>query len=256
MHANADLLDDIQAQKALMIAVATGGPRIQEKNQDYQERRLRIKGGLLRKQIDDPNPYGDLWEWYGKWSSGDLPTYQSRRQYIGRLYQPLVDKLTLEGYNGISEPALEQTGWAKVDRGVDALRARLETADTPEEFQTVGLLCRETIISLAQAVYNPLCHASTDGIDPSATDAYRMLEAYFSNELKGMSHEALRRHARASLQLANDLQHRRTAEFSNAALCAEATRTVVNIVAIISGKRDPDNREQAINPETTEDIPF
>ena len=64
-----------------------------------------------------------------------------------------------------------------------------------------------------------------------------MLEAYFLSEYSGSHNEALRRHAKASLSLANELQHKRTAEYKDAALCAEATRTVVNIVAITSGKR-------------------
>ena len=38
--------------------------------------------------------------------------------------------------------------------------------------------------------------------------------------------------------LTNDLQHHRTATFRQAALCAEATASVVNLVAIISGRRD------------------
>jgi len=50
--------------------------------------------------------------------------------------------------------------------------------------------------------------------------------------------EAIRKHAKVSLTLANDLTHRRTAEFRDAAMCAEATNSVVNIIAIISGRRD------------------
>ena len=70
-----------------------------------------------------------------------------------------------------------------------------------------------------------------------APDAYRMLDAYFSTEYSGSENEALRRHAKASLTLANDLQHKITATGNHAALCAEATRIVVNIVAISTGKR-------------------
>jgi hypothetical protein len=120
---------------------------------------------------------------------------------------------------------------------VDAIRRHLETAKNEEEFQTVGLLCRETLISLAQAVYNPAKHVPADSIAPSSTDAFRMLDAYFAVELGGSSNEATRGHAKASLRLANELQHRRTATFRDAALCVEATRSAVNIVAIISGRR-------------------
>lgn len=234
----AELIQEIQAQKSVMIAVATGGPRIQEKNQEYQQRHLWIKSELSTHQIDDPNPFNDLWDWYGRWRSGDLPTYQSRREFVSDMYQPLLARLTSGLITGPFEPTHEPTGWEKVDRGLRAIIQRIETAQNEEEFQTVGLLCRETLISLAQCVYDPSLHKPEDGTIPSQTDANRMLGAYLSHQLRGISDEAARRHAKGALALANDLQHRRTAKFKEAALCAEATRTVINIVSIISEKRD------------------
>ena len=236
---NPELLQEIAAQKSLMIAVSTGGPRIQEKDQEYQERRSRIKTYLLKRNMDDPNPYPDLWAWYGKWSSGDLPTYQSRRKYISDLYQPLLDYFAATRESRPSEPVQEPTGWAKVDRVLESIRIQIESAKNEEEFQVVGLFCREALISLAQSVYDPSVHKSMDGVSPSEADTYRMLEGYFAKELEGSSNEACRKHAKAALVLANDLQHRRTATFRDAALCAEATRTVINIVAILSGRRNP-----------------
>lgn len=69
-----ELISEIETQRQLMISVSTGGPRIQEKNKEYQRRRRTIRAALKRQGISDPNPYSDLWDWYGKWSSGDLPT--------------------------------------------------------------------------------------------------------------------------------------------------------------------------------------
>jgi len=233
-----ELMQEIDLQKNLMIAVATGGPRINEKNDEYKQRRLRIKTYLRQVNETNPNPYSDLWAWYGKWSSGDLPSYQSRREYIGGLYQPLLEKLASDNLRPLSEPVSEPTGWVRVDRSLDKVRTALEQAKSEEDFQGVGFLCRETIISLAQAVYDPENHRPLNGVVPSNTDANRMLEAFFANELKGSSNENARKHARSALALANELQHRRSAKFRDSALCAEATRTVVNVVAIVSGKRD------------------
>jgi hypothetical protein len=88
-----EFIHEIEAQRSLMIAVATGGPRIQSVNNEYTERRQRIREGLEEHRLRDPNPYADLWAWYGKWSSGDLPSYQSRRTYISGLYLPLLDQI-------------------------------------------------------------------------------------------------------------------------------------------------------------------
>ncbi|MGB3274372.1 MAG: hypothetical protein WBA66_15940 [Xanthobacteraceae bacterium] len=131
----------------------------------------------------------------------------------------------------------EPTGWQKVDRQLQEMRARLDAAGTEEQCQAVGLLCREVLISVAQEVYDKARHPSTDGTTPSDTDAKRMLEAIFAEELKGSSNEEARAHAKAAVRLALALQHKRLADFRTAALCAEGTYSVVNMLAIIAGRR-------------------
>ena len=233
------LVKALEMQKALMISVSTGGPLVKEVKGEYEQRRMVIEGLLSKADIDDPNPYPDLWTWHGKWSDGSLPSYQSRRRYIADIYQPLLDALTSSAKSTHVQP-LEPTGWARVDRNVDKIVHALEWARNEEDFQAVGLLCREAIISLAQAVYNPDIHEPPDGITPSATDAKRMIEGYISSELAGSAHDSQRKYAKASFDLAVTVQHRRTATFRDAALCAEATRAIINMIAIISGQRDPE----------------
>jgi hypothetical protein len=133
---------------------------------------------------------------------------------------------------------LPPTGWKRVDRVLYAAKRGLLGAHTEEEYQGLGLLCREVLISLAQAVYDPELHDTRDGVAPSATDAYRMLEAYIDAMLPGKTNDAARRFAKASLTLANELQHDRRATYRDAALCTEATGNLVSAVAIISGRRD------------------
>lgn len=232
------LIEAVEAQKALMIAVATGGPRIRDVNMEYVERREQIREHLVTLGVDDPNPHSDLWAWYGKWSEGGLPSYQSRRKYVTDLYQPLLDALRLTKTSAVQP--LEPTGWARVDRSMEKIVKALELVKNEEDFQSVALLCREAVISLAQAVYDPGKHPPLDGVTPSRTDAKRMLENYFAQELAGQSHEYHRKFGKAVFDLAVNLQHRRTATFRDAALCAEATRAVVNTVAILSGQRDPE----------------
>jgi hypothetical protein len=230
---------EIEAQRSLMVAVATGGPRIQEVNQQYIDRRDRIAAELRRSGLEDPNPHGDLWAWYGRWSSGDLSTWASRRAHLSETYQPVMDQVRSGPSSTGAELFEEPTGWSRVDRGIYELCRRLEQAQAEEQFQAVGLLCRETLISLAEVVYDAAKHPSSDGVAPSKTDAKRMLDSYIGVELSGGPNEGARRHAKAALTLANDLQHHRTAEYRQAALCAEATTSVVNLIAVISGRRDP-----------------
>jgi hypothetical protein len=128
----------------------------------------------------------------------------------------------------------ELTGWPKVDRQVQEVAQRLTEASTEEQYQAVGLLSREVLISLAQEAFVPQKHAAQDSAIPSPTDAKRMLEAIIAFELGGEASEEARAHAKAAVRLALALQHKRTADFKTAALCAEAALSTVRIVAIIS----------------------
>lgn len=231
---DAELLTTLDRLKSTMISVSTGGAKIQEVNDSFQSAFDSVNQQLRSRSIENPLPYSDLWDWYGRWSSGDMPTYQSRRTFVNEIFAPLLQRIK----TGRKEE-FEPTGWNRVDRTITEIRNRLAQALTEEHFQAVGLLCREVLISTAQAVFDHDQHPTTDGIKASPTDAKRMLEAYIAAVLMGGTNDFLRKHARAALDLAVHLQHRRTASFRDAAICVEATTSVVNLIAIIAGLRDP-----------------
>jgi len=235
-----ELIQSIEKLKNIMVSVSTGGQRIQDVNAVYKATYNEVDIELKGRNLENPNPYSDLWEWYGRWSSGDLPTYQSRRQFLSEMFSPILQELRNRVAGKQPSIPQEPTGWPRVDRTIGEIRKRLASANTEEQFQAIGLLCREALISLAQSVYDPKIHRNLDGVPPSETDAKRMLENYIASTLSGSTNEAARKHAKAAYGLATDLQHRRTANFRQAALCAEATASIVNIIAIISGRRDPE----------------
>ena len=214
----------------MMISVATGGDRIQSVNDYYIARAARIRV-TIPAEVPYDNPHADLWDWFRHWR-GSLASYSDRRQYVRQLFAPAIEALAKRP--SIPLPQREPTGWERVDRAMSKARAQLELASAEEDFQAIGLLCREVIISLAQAVYDPLIHQSVDGVKPSLTDANRMLEAYVAHVFPGESYKEVRAHARASLALALNLQHRRTATRQLAALCVEGTASTTAVMSIIA----------------------
>jgi hypothetical protein len=232
---NAPILVALDRIRDILIGVATGGPRIQQVDAEYRKVFGELNDQLAAQGIENPVPFSDLWQWYGRWSSGDLPSYQSRRQFIAELIDPLASRLR----SGRAPTVISPTGWSLVDQQIGIARKKLETAQIEVEYQSVGLVCREALLSLAKEVFVAARHPILDGKAVGPSDFKRMIEAYIAVELAGGAVEELRKHARSALDLANHTTHKRTAGFRDAAISLEATASVVNIIAIVSGRRDP-----------------
>jgi hypothetical protein len=226
-----ELLAELIIHREMMISVATGCASIQDVNDYYIAREVRLRESLP-DDIKYENPHDDLWAWYHHWKDRFV-TWAERRQYVRQLFAPAVQAIAKRSAL-LPKPEREATGWERVDRALSKANAQLRLACVEEDFQSIGLLCREVIISLAQAVFDPAIHETLDGVPASKTDANRMLEAYVAHVFPGDSYKEVRAHHRASLALALNLQHRRTASRQLAALCVEATASTVAVVSIIA----------------------
>lgn len=122
------LLDSIELLKSIMICVATGKERIESIKSAYKNEYQIINKILEKLDLENPNSFKDLWQWYSKWSGGDLPTYQSRRNYIIELYEELIDIIeNSEEHQTINQP-YEITGWNRIDRSILEMRKRIKDA--------------------------------------------------------------------------------------------------------------------------------
>jgi hypothetical protein len=218
-----------------MISVSTGGPKIQSVEEQYRQIYNEIKKILKKLDIENPNNYDSLWNWYGKWSS-DFPTYQERRNYINGIYNQLLNILSDEDNPKMVTIKIDLTGWEKIDRSIIEINNREKQAKSEDQYQAVGMLCRELIITLAQTVYDPEKYISTNGVKISKTDSMRMLDAYFTVILAGDKCEELRAYAKTTNKLANSLTHKRTATKKEMLLCTSAIKTLVNIIGILEDK--------------------
>ena len=130
--------------------------------------------------------------------------------------------------------APEPTLWEKVDRQVKAMREQVARADSEEEYQAVGHLGREVMISLAQAVIDPSEAIGEDGKFPSTTDATRLLDVYLNKTLSGRGNEELRRAVRGVVKATSAVLHDRRATPKDAALVAELVSASVHLMHILA----------------------
>jgi hypothetical protein len=128
-----------------------------------------------------------------------------------------------------------QDPWTRTRRSLQKGVSALASASTEEECQAIGLLCRESVVTLAQAVTPPTGSQTDDGVDPSPSDAKRLLDAFIAGAAAGSSRDEERAFARACVTLASKLVHQRTATAREAALCLFATEATVRIVALMAG---------------------
>ena len=231
------LKQSIETIRNIMISVATNGSLIKDENERYQKLQLEIARDCKRLNLIYNNFYASLWDWRGKWKA-DFQTYQERRSYINALFSPtFVYFEDVESSQNL-ETFVELSAWERIERTVVKIKKGANTATNEEDFQGIGLLCRDVIISLAQAVYNPIVHGDTDenGTRIGASDAVRMLQNYINSSLSGKDNKELRDYIKATNAIANQLTHKRSATKKDMLLTVSSTISLINFIGIVEDK--------------------
>lgn len=214
---------------------------------EYHDEGTTIPGGFdvqlftanISAPIDDCMALRNL-------SASDTAIILSAMQEVGMdRYQIIYDfyfSVDLETL-GDSTP-WSPTGWEHIDHELRDIEKELGDSTAARDFQKVALACRELLISLAHTVFDRRLHPKLDVNDEETRDAdvKGMLERYCSSELPGSNNERYRRMARNLATNTWDVVaatlHDRNANFRRALLCVEASKLLISVVAIVSGRRD------------------
>jgi len=204
------LVQELEAQAALLTTVATGGPRIDTRQAEYKQRRQRLRPALRGRGLDYPFPWNDLWSWHGYWSANLVGpgAYAARRTHIRDLIGPTLDALEQQRSGlSITNPAVSgPSTWADLDGRVAGLANELLSAATRDDLQDVGRRAREVVIDCARLLADPsLVPAGSD--PPKAADAKAWLDLFLSARAPGSTREELRRLVRATWDLAQKVTH-------------------------------------------------
>lgn len=161
----------------------------------------------------------------------ELPIFQENKQ-AQELKKRLFERFCQFASGPLYIESHEPTGWERVDRSIAEMKSRLEVADTEEKYQAIGMNGRETLITIAQQVFDAAKHETLDGVEASPTDAKRMLEAYLRYELKDASEKA-RKWVRCAVDLGNQLTHDRSATKRDSELCLIAVSSIASFIRTI-----------------------
>ncbi|MEG4582349.1 TIGR02391 family protein [Microcoleus sp. MON1_C5] len=88
------LVQKIYELQTLMVTVATGEARIQEKDDEYKQLYMEVNLKLESLQneglnVDNPNSFRSLWDWHSFWSD-DLRSYGVPHQLVRELYENVL----------------------------------------------------------------------------------------------------------------------------------------------------------------------
>lgn len=162
----------------------------------------------------------------------ELPIFEKNEE-VAKLKSNLFKRYSKFATSNLYMEEYQPTGWERVDRSIDEMKSRLEVAETEEHFQAIGMIGRETLITIAQQVFEADKHPTIDGVEASKTDAKRMLEAFLNYELKETSEKA-RKFAKVSVDLGNQLTHDRGATKREATMCLISINSIAALIKTIN----------------------
>ena len=136
------LLPELLIHREMMIEVSTGRQELKEVEDYYGARQARIVEVCADLAIRYENPHEGLWDWYRYWKE-NFAHYAERRDYVRKLFSKPIAMAAGRITNPSPVQERAPTGWNRVDRCLSRARARFDAAAVEEDWQAVGLLCRE-----------------------------------------------------------------------------------------------------------------
>jgi AbiJ N-terminal domain 4 len=154
-----EVIAQVQSLRTILIDVGTGKRSIQDAEGDYNQLRSWVSQKLHGLNIADGNSFFSLWDWYNYWKENGLSSYQSRRNYINGIYNPVLAALEKWGFqqpeSSAEEPFSVRHGYKENTRDAEitireeapeALRQTLLDIATQTGWDYDGLLSVATKI--------------------------------------------------------------------------------------------------------------
>jgi hypothetical protein len=182
-------------------------------------------------------PFRDFKSFKGYWlREGASHNYQARRNILNDIFNPLHDQLAdLEAKalgatlaTPISPHA--RTGWPTVDTEISELRRHFQNARTAQDYRGVGNDCVHVMEALSAIVYVPATHLRPGEDEPPVQNTKQRLERYIEDALPGSDNARLRKLAKATIEVAQEVKHSATPSRKEAGIAADAVIQLANVL--------------------------
>jgi hypothetical protein len=185
-------------------------------------------------------PFRDFETFYKHWrrvGASGSGGWQARRDILDEHFDPLHEMLDEREAGSIASTLAaaisphKVTGWPRVDEEVSELRRHFESATTQQDYSNVGNDCVAILEALSATVYLHARHRRSDESEPPVANTKARLERYIEVELVGADNAELRKLARAAIELAQAVKHRRaTVSRTEAGIAADAVILLANML--------------------------
>ena len=208
---------------------------------------LRALKALLQRlgiTTFDP-PFRDFKSFQNYWlQNGCRGSWQARRNILEKIFGPLHSELDEREAGSIASTLVaaisprKVTGWPRIDEEISELRRHFESASTQQDYSNIGNDCVSILEALSATAYNHARHGRNGENEPHITKTKDRLDRYIEVELTGPENAHMRKLARATIELAQAVKHRReTATRIEAGIAADAAILLVNMLRRLSSQQ-------------------
>lgn len=190
-------------------------------------------------------PFRDHAGWKTWWvRNGAHGSWQARRVLLSDLFDEITAKLlttqdqSLDTSLADSISPYDQLGWPQVDTELGELRRHFREAKTPQDYRAVGNDCVHVFEALSAHVYSPVAHTPEGEADPPVKKTKQRIERYITQRLPGADNAALRRLARSTIEVAQQVKHSHGPTRSEAGIAADGVILLANMLRRLDQPED------------------
>lgn len=182
-------------------------------------------------------PFRDFGTFRSWWLKNDAyGSWQARRDLLSGIFDSLHDRLADLEQQALTSSLVDpvsphaRTGWSSVDTEISELRRHFLSARTPQDYRNVGQDCVAVTGALSRQVYDSKRHLREGEQEPPVASTKQRLDRFVEDAAPGADNAALRKVARAVIELAQHVKHSTTPTRREAGIAADAVIQLANLL--------------------------